>query len=184
LVLTLCALIIEPVIQLYESHQEWLATAQASVARDRGLLLAEQDLRKQLTGIEHSPLLARLYPTDAPGALATSLQADLGGLLARAGVTAQTIAPLPSTADELIERAGVRVVLTLTIDQLRTFMGLLESHPRLIRVDELVITAPQSQLRDHNPTLNVALVLLAFRLRHGMTPQTTGANAGRPLGPH
>lgn len=183
LALTICGFVVEHVIRVYEAHQEWLASAEASVARDRGLQQAEPDLRRQLTEIERAPLLSRLYPAGAAGALATSLQADVGGALARAGITAQAISPLPSSIDDLIERAGVRVVLTLTIDQLRTFMSLIESHARLIRVEELIITAPQSQQREHNPTLNVTIVLLGFRLRQSVILRTGDANPAAPQWP-
>jgi hypothetical protein len=175
LVLMVCALAIEPILQLHETHQEWLASAQDSIARDRGLRDAEEDLRKQLTEVERSPLLSRLYPADAPGSLATSLQADVGLLLARSAVAAQTISPLPSSTDDVMERAGVRVVLTLPIDKLRTFFSLLQAHTRLIRVEELVIAAPQSQMRDRNPPLTVAVVLLGYRLRQGLSPHPTAA---------
>jgi Tfp pilus assembly protein PilO len=162
-ILMLGLLIVSPILQLYRGHEEWLVASEKSVARDRGLRSAESTLRQQLADIDHSPLLTRLYPATPTGTLATALQADVGGLLARAGLTAQSISPLPSATDNAIERAGVRVALNATIDQLSHFLKLLESHPRLIRVDELVITAPQSQLPDHNPTLTVTLVMLGFR---------------------
>jgi Type II secretion system (T2SS), protein M subtype b len=167
LVLTAWSLIVGPLMGLYDAHQEWLAAAEASVARDRGMRAAESRLSKQLADIEHSPLLSRLYPAGPPGTLATALQADLGGLLTGTGVSAQSISPLPVTFDGDIERAGVRVTLAFTIDQLRAFLSALESHPHLIRVDELIVTAPQSQANDHNPTLTVSMVLLGFRLRAG-----------------
>jgi Tfp pilus assembly protein PilO len=156
--------VVSPLSQLYRGHQEWLVTAERSVARDRGLRSAESTLRQQLADIEHSPLLSRLYPATPTGTLATALQADVGGLLARAGLTAQSISPLPSAADAAIERAGVRIALNATIDQLSHFLALLESHPRLIRVEELIITAPQSQLPDNNPTLTATLVMSGFRV--------------------
>lgn len=192
ILLTLCSVLIGPLVGAYESHQDWLADSQVSVARDRGLEQAEPGLRKQLAEIEQSPLLSRLYPADSSRALATALQADVGSALTRAGITAQTIAPLPSTADEVIERAGVRVVLNVTIDQLRNFIGLIESHSRLIRTEELVITAPQTQMRDHNPTLSVSMVLFGFRLQQGIAhaalhpvntarPDKGGSRAPSPL---
>ncbi len=176
-ILTLCSVILGPVIGYYESHQDWLADAEVSVARDRGLRQAEPELRKRLAEIEQSPLLTRLYPADSSRGLATAVQADVGSLLARAGATAQTITPLPSSVDEVIERAGVRVALNVTVDQLRNLIGLIESHSRLIRAEELVITAPQSQLRDHNPTLNVSMVLFGFRLRQALKPAALSGTA-------
>src|SRR4051812_1458159 len=83
-ILLIGLLVVSPLSQLYRAHEEWLLTSERSVARDRGLRSAESALRQQLTDIEHSPLLSRLYPATPTGTLATALQADVGGLLARA----------------------------------------------------------------------------------------------------
>jgi len=156
--------IVVPLEAMAQGQRAWLSRTRYAIARDRGLIAAQASLREKLASIAHSPLPAKLYPPGPKDTLLAAVQADVGSLLRSAGASTQTITSLPLTSDRYFERAGVRATMSLTVDQLRRLLERLRENPRLIRLEDLIVDAPQTQTGGENPPLAITMSLFGYRL--------------------
>lgn len=181
--LLLWLIAIWPIVKLHDYHQERRNSAQRSIARDRGVLAVEATIREQLRTLGNSGLWSKLYETTADNSAVTVLQADVGSVLSRSQLSAQSITPLSTAVHGPFERIGVRITVSMSIDQLQQFLSAIRGHPRLIRVDGIAISAPQVQSREQNPLLTVSMDLFGYQWQPHKLVAELRRNASGPAGP-
>lgn len=152
-----------PISYMGTSHAQWRDDAVATLAAARRAPQIQIALDQQIERMRSSPLWSKFYPMPNAAAAATALHSDLSALLANAGASVQTLTPIPSEDQPVFTRIGVRVTASLRLDDLRNLLTAMSAHARYLRVDRLVVTAPQVQMDSENPPLAVTLDVFGYQ---------------------
>jgi hypothetical protein len=153
--------ILGPVLDYYQNASDTRAAELRSLARDRALLALEPDIRTALTAVDHSPRWGRFYDSQKPEKAVLQLETDLRELLkAPNNPTSMTVEP--AIVKGSLTRVRVKVTLSLPIDQLAQTLARLESHSKLLEIENLIIQAPDFQVVDANPNLSVQAEIAGF----------------------
>lgn len=153
-------LILAPLGSLASSQIEWRTLARSAIARDRGWVQSETGWRAEEGRIRQSPIWQRFVaapPGQSPG---VAVQRRVTELLS--GIATPEIEAQSTQVQETLLAYPVRVRVTLTVDQLKTFLAGCHSSGPYLRVTKLTVTAPQSQLPQDNPRLQVTLDLVGY----------------------
>jgi hypothetical protein len=162
--LLIWGIVIWPVWRVYQSQRTWRTDAASALARHRGLIDIEDEVRVQLNALPDSPGLQKLYRVQTPGAAVLALQSDISAALSAARTRAQTFTPLPPAQIGSLQQVGLRVVATMRIDQLSELLRQVDQLPHFLRFQQLLVNAPVEQLPDENPTLVVTLDIVGFAI--------------------
>jgi hypothetical protein len=164
-VLTVTAAILVPVTRAREAQDEWREEARRLLAASKRADALKESLDEQIAAVRASPLWSKLYSSTGGAPLASALQSDIGMLLSRVDVSAQTLTPIAAQELPLFIRAGARITASMRVDQLRELMAALATHPRYLRVERLTIDAPRTQIDTENPPLAVTAEIYGYELR-------------------
>ena len=125
-------------------------------------------LRSRLKALPDAPIWQRFYPDGASANAGTAFREDIARYASVAGVTVESIAPLPATEQFGLRRLGMRMSAVMTIEQLTHFLTQLRTSPRYLRVDTLRVVAPQVQMKNGNERLLAQLQIFGYaRLMSG-----------------
>jgi hypothetical protein len=163
-------LVVWPVYALYTNQLEWRATASKTIAEARGAEPAIASVVQQLDALPASAMWAKLYTVDKVGTGAALLQADVASLVSGARGAVQSLTPLAAVSSNNADtknsgdmaRIGVRVVASMTIDQLKDFMSAMAAHTRYLRIEHLSVFAPSAQSPAQNPMMTVTMEVVGM----------------------
>lgn len=149
---------------------KWIATSQATwreetrveLSRARGHAELLQQLHQELERVPSQPVWQRLYRVEQGADGGVVVQRDVAGLAAATGLVTQTIVALPSQIEGVLMAHTVRLSATGTSDQLEMFAARLHEHAPYLRAMRLDVKAPQVQVREQNPVLNVMLDIAGY----------------------
>lgn len=154
--------IIPPIHAIFTSQDRWLAHASSTLAIARARAAEAPTLRRRLKALADAPIWLQLYPHGDPANENAAVREDVTRYAALAGVTARSIAPLPTRKQLSLSKPGVTISGIMTIGQLTNFLTQLrESHPYL-RVDALRVVAPQIQSSTGNERLFVQMQIFGY----------------------
>lgn len=162
LIVLILATVVLPIAALWKSQLAWRGDAARVLAEAKQVPHVIEQLDQQRAIVEASTLKSRLYLRSGSVSSATALHGDVRALLSQAGGGAQSLTPIPARELEFFSQLGIRCTASLRVDQLRQFIESLGRHPRYLRIDRLVVAAPQSQSPDENPPLAVTMDILGF----------------------
>jgi hypothetical protein len=153
--------LIDPVADYFRRTAFERRTDLASLSRDRALLAQDPVIRSTLDRLAQSPRWARFYESQAPDKAVLQLETDLREIFKApnnpTSMTAQAVVQKGS-----LTRLAVKITLSMSIDQLTESLGRLQSHTQLLQIEELIIQAPDYQMRDTNPTLSIQAEVVGF----------------------
>jgi len=166
-------LVIWPASAVIGSQSEWRENASERLSRYRALAAQKVELERQLQEATTHPIWSGLLAGTDVAAATTTLQSELRSLLDAHKIAVQVSAPLDAQRGARIARVGVRVNVDLTIDQLQAFLESVQRHSHRFALDNVIVTAPQYQAPDQNPSLNVQMEVWGFM--RSPTPTEAGA---------
>lgn len=161
-----------PIKYLVGVQNDWRVATRSVIAQSRSDPVLAEELNRQLTTLQSSGLWVKFYSSKEPGSAATSLQADLSGILASAQISAQSLAPVATSQLPYFTRIGMRLTASMRVDQLQRLLTAIANHPRYLRVEQAIIVAPQSQSPDENPPLAVTVGIYGYELPEGQQSAT------------
>jgi hypothetical protein len=153
-----------PISYIGTSQAEWREDAIETLAAARRAPQIQAALNQQVERMRASPLWSKFYRMPNAAAASTALHSDLSALLTNAGASVQSLTPIPSEDQPVFTRIGVRATASLRLDDLRNLLTAMSAHARYLRVDRLVVTAPQVQMDSENPALAVTLDVFGYQL--------------------
>jgi hypothetical protein len=172
--------VIWPIWHGYQEQNEWRATAAHALARQRGLAAIEAAVRARLDALPKLQIWQRLYRANAQGAAVMTLQSDVNSALAASNARPQTFAPIAITETGPLRKVGLRIVASMTIDQLRAFLMQTERLAHFVRIEQLVVSAPPNQTPQTNPPLVVTMDIFGFAVDDEMANTGTLVQSRSP----
>ena len=156
-------LLVQPMLGLYQSQQQWRAEAQRLLSFSKSSVAGAEQLQQQIKAMQASPLWTKLY-RPAEGATLATLQSDVGTLLTSVQATPQALTVIRATQVAGLTRTGVHLSAAMRIDQLQQLFSAAARQPRYLRIEQLSVTAPQTQSSTENPLLTVEMDIYGFEL--------------------
>lgn len=161
--LLLVAALWAPVAYVRGSQIEWRADAIETLSSVQQAPTVQATLDQQLAGMRSSPLWSKFYK--APNSTAsTVLHADLSALLTSAQASVQSLTPIASEEQAAFTRVGIRFAASIRLNDLQNLLTSMSNHSRYLRVERLIVTAPQTQAPDENPPLAVTMDVFGYQL--------------------
>lgn len=159
-----------PISYISSSQAEWRDVAVETLAAAQRAPEIQADLDQQVERMRASPLWSKFYRMPSSAAASTALNSELSAQLTSAGASVQSLTPVPSEDQPAFTRIGVRVTASLRLNDLRTLLTAMSTHARYLRVERLIVTAPQAQVESENPPLAVTLDVVGYQ-----APPASGA---------
>jgi Type II secretion system (T2SS), protein M subtype b len=161
--LTLWFAVFQPIWDSIDTDLENRGIALRALKRNRALLLERSAVQAAAASVERSPRWRNFYQNQTPEAATVQLQTDLRSLFKESN-NPTSITAEPAIARGPLTRISVRVTLSVRVDQLADALDRLQKHERQLRVETLIIQAPESQSPQTNPTLSVQAEISALLL--------------------
>jgi len=155
--------IIAPVLASIESAADSRASALRTLSRDRALVAQAPVIRTALTAVAQSPQWSRLYEGPKPDQAILQLETDLRAIV-KAPNALLSMTAEPPVSQGPLTRVAVKVALTLPIDAWTDALSSLQRNPRLLRLETVVIQAPDFQAVDTNPPLSIQAEIVGYVL--------------------
>lgn len=165
-----CVGIIALLQQAVAAQREWRQETEQLLSDAASAPAMQSALEQQTEAVRRSGLRSKFYPAGGAINAAASLQADVDTLVSSVQASSRVLAPLPTTETALAVRYGVRLNASLRINQLQNLLDALSRHPRLLRVERLLVVAPQTQVAEENPPLAVTLDIFGYGLSTDAVP--------------
>jgi hypothetical protein len=153
--------LIEPVANYFRHSADQRGADLNSLSRDRALVAQDGSTETTLTALKGSPRWARFYETQKADKAVLQMQADLREVF-KAPNNPTSMTAVPVVVEGPLTRIATKITLSLTIDQLTESLARLHSHAQLLRIEALMIQAPDYQAPDTNPTLNIQAEIVGF----------------------
>jgi Type II secretion system (T2SS), protein M subtype b len=163
LLLLLWLAVIQPIWNSIDTGLENRGIELRALKRNRALLLEQSAVQAAVAGVERSPRWRNFYQTQTPEAATAQLETDLRSLF-RDSNNPTSITAEPAISRGTLTRICVRVTLSVRVDQLADALDRLQKHEKQLRVETLIIQAPESQSPQTNPTLSVQAEISALML--------------------
>jgi hypothetical protein len=165
------ALVFMPAKWIATSQATWREQTRVELSHARGHAELLQQLRQELERVPSQPVWQRLYRVEQGADGGVVVQRDVANLAAMTGLVTQTIVALPSQVEGALMAHTVRLSATGTSDQLEMFAARLHEHAPYLHAVRLNIKAPQVQVREQNPVLNVMIDIAGYS---DTTPAASG----------
>lgn len=162
--LLLISAIWAPIAYVRGSQVDWRDEAIETLASARQAPAAQAALEQQLAAMRSSPLWSRFYKAPNSTTAATALHADLSGLLTSAQASVQSLTPIPSEEQATFTRVGIRFAASIRLNDLQSLLASMSNHSRYLRVERMIVTAPQTQAPDENPPLAVTMDIFGYQM--------------------
>jgi type II secretion system (T2SS) protein M len=151
-----------PLLWLFQAQQVWRGEMQNMLAADRGWIAQQSHLDRERADAKSAPMWRRFYAMTVANDLSGEVQRDAMGLLGSMGAGVEKVEALPVAVSHDLNRGGVRLSASLTIEQLTRLLRLLKSHEPYLRVERLQVKAPQVQETQSNAALSVTLEVFGY----------------------
>jgi len=157
---------VEPVVSYVQTAATERGISLRALKRNRALLHQSEAIQAARVSVDESPRWRNFY--DGPRADAATLQmeADLRAILKDTGNPTSMIAA-PPVPQGSITRIAVRITLSMRMDQLAQMLDLIQKHDRQLRVESLIVQAPDFQGVQANPQLAIQAEITALMTDRG-----------------
>jgi hypothetical protein len=150
-----------PILDQFDERAELRGISLRALKRDRALLRQEPAIQAALAAIEQSPRWRNFYEAEKPEAAELQLETDLREIL-RPSNNPTSMAAESAVSFGSATRIGVRVTLSMRVDQLADALDRIQKQSRQLRVESLTIQAPDYQGENTNPTLSIQAQISAL----------------------
>jgi hypothetical protein len=158
-----------PVIQSFRDSDDGRRFALKTLRHDLALGRSDAAVLSAATLATSDPHATRWYAMGKETAQ-TAIESDVRGLVANPAITQAAMAPMPPALVGPLTRLGVKLSLTLPIDQLAELFARLAAHPKMLVIENLMVQAPDYQAIDSNPALTVQMDVQGFMRASGAAP--------------
>ena len=155
--------ILDPIASYVADASDKRQVELRSLRRDRALLAQEPRTIAALETVDHSPRWGRLYEGQKPESAILEMETDLRKLITAPNNPTSMVAQGVVVAAPLTKIA-VKVTLSMPIDQLADTLARLQSHSKFLRIENLLIQAPDYEPAESNPTLSIQADVTGFVL--------------------
>lgn len=162
--LLLVAVVCAPIAYVRDSQVDWRRHAIETLSSAQQAPVVQAALDQQLAAMRSSPLWSKFYRTPDSASATTSLHADLSGLLSSAQASVQSLTPIQSEEQAAFTRVGIRFAASMRMNDLQHLLTSMTGHSRYLRVERLIVTAPQTQAPEENPPLAVTMDVYGYQL--------------------
>jgi len=153
--------LLHPLITYLNERDEERAAALRLLGRNRALVQQAPQIRTALDSVARSSQWSRFFEAQKPTDATLQLETDLRTLITAPNQPTSMIAE-PPAAQGPLTRVSVKVTLSVTIDQLSDLLARCRQHPRFLKIENLVVQAPDAQVVDANPLLSVQAEISGF----------------------
>jgi hypothetical protein len=153
---------LKPLHRLLTSQTVWREEVRQDLAEERGKAAIESQVSGQLQSLKGAPLWRSFYAGSTEEQANAEIQEDLRALSAASGVSAVALTPLPTKEYSEYIAHGAHLNAAMTAEQLKRFSVALRAASHFLRVERFAASAPQTQLRDQNAQLNVAMDIYGY----------------------
>jgi hypothetical protein len=154
--------VIDPIRYVVRSQESWRTAVRAQLARDRGIASIGPKVREELLSLSTAPIWNRFYAAEGKADATQFIQRDVLSLCTAVRATIQSATPLPAVDAIGLRSGGVRIVASMSVDQMKEFFEKVRAHPQYLRVQRLSVSAPQSQSQNMNPVLSVTMDIAGY----------------------
>lgn len=151
---------IEPTADYLSTAAVQRGIALRAVKRNRALLHQSAAIHAAQDTVEHSPRWRNFYEGPRTDAATLQMESDLRAML-RDFNNPTSMTAEPPKVHGTVTRIGVRLTLSLRIDQLADALDRIQKHSQQLRVDDLIVQAPEYQGAQANPTLSIQALISA-----------------------
>lgn len=171
--------LISPTWWLIRSQDSWRHRFEIILADQKGKAAAAHALGSQLEALRTARIWRALLSGDNEDAASEQIQREVAAIAQTAGARETRLQTLPKRQGQGLDAYGTRGTTAMTALQLKLFSSGIRTAPHFLRIERLIITAPQVQGPDQNPDLAVTFDVFGFAQR------PSGANAvpSAPAGP-
>lgn len=155
--------LIDPVASYFRHNADQRGADLNALSRDRALVSQDRSIEATLAALKASPRWSRFYDTQKADKVVLQLQSDLREVF-KAPNNPTSMTAVPVVVEGPLTRVATKVTLSLTIDQLTESLARLHSHAQLLRIENLMIQAPDYQPADTNPTLSIQAEIVGFMI--------------------
>ena len=161
--LLLLAALWAPIALVRDVQVDWRTDAIETLASAQHAPAMQATLEQQIAAMRGSPLWSRFYKAPNTSSAATALHADLSALLVSAQASVQSLTPIPSEEQADYNRIGIRFAASIRLNDLQDLLTAMSNHSRYLRVERVIVTAPQTQAPDENPPLAVTMDIFGYQ---------------------
>jgi hypothetical protein len=160
----LIAVLLLPFAATSDSQARWRDEARQLLADARHAPAEQAALEREIAALKSSQLWSKFYSTGGAVSSATALHADVSAVLGAAQASVQSVTPLQSQELEGFTKVGARFTASMRLNQLQSVLTGLAGHTRYLRVERLIVVAPQVQSPQENPPLAVTMEVHGYEL--------------------
>jgi len=157
---------IQPIGEYLSTAADERGISLRAIKRNRALLRESSAIRAAQDTVEHSPRWRNFYDGPRTDAATVQMESDLRAIL-RDSNNPTSMSAEPPKVHGTVTRIGVRLTLSMRIDQLAEALDRIQKHPQQLRVEDLIIQAPEYQGGQVNPTLAIQALISAPMTTHG-----------------
>ena len=155
--------VIDPIVGFAKDRSEKRQVGLRALRRDRALLTQEPKTVADLEAIDHSPRWERLYTSQKPEQAILEMETDLRKIIT-APNNPTSMTALGVVAAGPLSKIAVKVTMSMPIDQLANTLAQMQSQAKYLRVENLLIQAPDYAPAESNPTLSVQADVAGYLL--------------------
>lgn len=174
--LSAIALLVWPFLLLRDAQTQWREDATRLLGRAKFIQSVDAELKQRLVSLRTSNQWTRFYDARVANG-SQAIQSDIRTLLGGAKASVQALTPLPSKELPEFTQVGVRIAANMQIDELQQLMQAMRDHPRYLRIQQLQILAPQTQIKSENAALTVSLDVVGFVRDRQVAPRADRGEA-------
>jgi hypothetical protein len=155
--------VIDPIVGFAEDSLEKRQVSLRVLRRDRALLAQEPKTVAALEAIDHSPRWERLYASQKPEQAILEMETDLRQIITTPNNPTSMIAQ-GVVVTRPLSKIAVKVTMSVPIDQLADTLARMQSHAKYLRIENLLIQAPDYAPAESNPTLSIQADVTGYLL--------------------
>ena len=146
--------LVYPALEQIDAAGERRGISLRALKRSRALLQQSAAIEAADASVSSSPRWRNFYRAAKPEVATLQMETDLRTLL-RDSNNPTSMAAEPALVQGPVTRLGVRVTLSMRIDQLADALDRIQKEPHQLRVTQLTIQAPDGQAAQTNPQLTI-----------------------------
>lgn len=153
-----------PLVRLFHSSGSTRQAQLQLLKQERSAIAQKSSIEASAASARNNPLWQRLYKTQALDKTVLELQGDLRAIVTETSGMTPTIEKVEPVTEDVLTRVGVRLTFSASIDRLASTLERLQQHAKLLRIEQLIIQAPDFQPPNTNPALSVQVQISGFML--------------------
>ena len=153
-----------PLVQLFHSRGSTRQAQLLLLKQERSAIDQKSSVEAVAAAARNASQWKRLYKTQALDMMALELQGDLRTIVSETAEMTPAIEKVEPVTEDKLTRISARLTFSASIDRLASTLERFQQHPKLLRIEQLIIQAPDIQPPNTNPALSVQVQISGFML--------------------